>query len=207
MCSSSNIVPFTSQRCIKTAAVCLQFLRDPCPVHTETELLTLLRWLHLSVCVSTWWGRGTCKQTEDFGVYRHTKTWRPWSLQTYKDMNILVFSNTMSLRPWYIQLPTPCKNAHILIHFTTVTQVAKTKRTCTHCHVHNRIPIYEWQALEATQTHFISWSAMLRFMYLRRAITTSPSVDTQKKWLQVTENYHGLKKKKKKNRKDKKQQT
>ena len=54
----------------------------------------------------------------------------------------------------------------------------------------NSLPIYERQALKATQTHFISWSAMLRFMYLRRAMTTSPSVDTNK-CLQVTENYQG----------------
>ena len=147
MHSSSNIAPFTSQGCIKTAAVSLQFLWDPCPVHTETALLTLWQWLHLSVCVSTWWGRGTCKQTEDFGVYRHTKTWRLWYIQTYKDMNILVLSNTKTWRPWYLQLPTTCKNVHTMNYSHTNHQ---TNKMCTHCHVHTRIPIYERQALKTT---------------------------------------------------------
>ena len=140
---------------------------------------------------------------------------RLWCLQTYKDMKTLVPADvqrhehlgTQQHKVIKTLVPTAINTMQKCTHNDSFHYSHQTKRTCTHCHAPTRIPICIWQARKATQTYFISWSAMLRFMYLRRAITTSPSVDTHTKWLQVTENYHGLKNNNNKNRKDKKKQT
>ena len=112
---------------------------------------------------------------------------RLWCLQTYKDMKTSVPADvqrhehlgTQQHKVIKTLVPTAINTMQKCTHNDSFHYSHQTKRTCTHRHAPTRIPICIWKARKATQTYFISWSAMFRFMYLRRAITTSPSVDTQ----------------------------